>query len=46
MKTYKQLKTELLKNKKVKSAYEKLDFEFAKIANALDTRIKISLSKK
>ena len=92
MKTYKQLKTELLRDKEIKRAYEKLSPEFAfiemiikkriekgikqkelakkidtrqssisrfesgtynptliflyKIANALDTRIKISLSKK
>lgn len=45
-KTYKQLKRELLKDKKVKSAYEKLGPEFAVIEMIIKKRIERGLSQK
>jgi len=45
-KTYKQLKRELLKDKKIKEAYEKLGPEFAVIAMIIKKRIEKGLSQK
>jgi len=45
-KTYKQLKKELLKDKKVKQAYEKLGPEFAVIEMIIRKRIERGLSQK
>jgi len=45
-KTYKQLKKELLRDKKVKSAYEKLGSEFAVIEMIIKKRIEMGLSQK
>ena len=46
MKSYKQLKTKLLKNKEIKLAYEKLGPEFAVIEMIIKRRIESSLSQK
>jgi len=45
-KTYKQLKKELLKDKKIKEAYEKLGSEFAVIEMLIRKRIEKRLSQK
>ena len=45
-KTYKQLKRELLKDKKIKYAYEKLGPEFAVIEMIIKKRIEGGLSQK
>jgi len=45
-KTYKQLKKELLKNKKIKRAYEKLGPEFALIELIIKRRIEKGLTQK
>jgi len=46
MKSYKQLKTKLLKNKEIKLAYEKLGPEFAVIEMIIKRRIESRLSQK
>jgi len=45
-KTYKQLKRELLKDKKIKKAYERLGPEFAVIEMIIKRRIEKGLSQK
>ena len=45
-KTYKQFKRELLKNKKIRDAYENLGPEFAVITMIIKERIKKGLSQK
>ncbi|PIQ04627.1 MAG: transcriptional regulator [Candidatus Nealsonbacteria bacterium CG18_big_fil_WC_8_21_14_2_50_37_10] len=45
-KTYKQLKKELLKEKRIKEAYEKLGYEFAVIEMIIKRRIEKGLSQK
>ena len=45
-KTYKQLKRELLKDKKIKYAYEKLGPEFAVIEMIIKKRIEMGLTQK
>jgi DNA-binding XRE family transcriptional regulator len=46
MKTYKQLKTELLKDKEIKRAYEKLGPEFSFIEMVISKRIKKGITQK
>lgn len=46
MKSYKQLKTQLLKNKEVKKAYDALESEFVLIENLIQKRIEIGLTQK
>lgn len=45
-KTYKQLKKELLKERRIKEAYEKLGYEFAVIEMIIKRRIEKGLSQK
>ncbi|MBU0476445.1 helix-turn-helix transcriptional regulator [Patescibacteria group bacterium] len=45
MKSYKQLKTELLKNKEIKRAYEGLGFEFVLIEMIIKKRIEKGLTQ-
>ena len=46
MKTYKQFKTELLKDKEVKKAYEKLSPEFSFIEMVISKRIEKGITQK